>query len=48
MADEAIDVLKDAGYDVTVDEMDADKLLNEIHKYDGLWLEVGQRQQQRL
>ena len=36
MADEAIDVLKDAGYDVTVDEMDADKLLNEIHKYDGL------------
>lgn len=36
MADEAIQVLKDAGHDVTYDEMDHDTLLKEIPKYDGL------------
>jgi D-3-phosphoglycerate dehydrogenase len=36
MADEALNVLKDAGYDVTYDEMDGDTLLKEIQKYDGL------------
>ena len=36
MAEEAIQLLKDAGHDVTFDEMDADKLLNEIPNYDAL------------
>ena len=36
MAEEAIELLKDAGHDVTFDEMDADKLLLEIPKYDAL------------
>ena len=36
MAEEAIELLKDAGHDVTFDEMDADKLLLEISKYDAL------------
>jgi D-3-phosphoglycerate dehydrogenase len=36
MAEEAVDLLKKEGYDVTLDEMDADKLLLEISKYDGL------------
>ena len=36
MADEAIQVLKDAGHDVTFDEMDADTLLKEISNYDAL------------
>jgi D-3-phosphoglycerate dehydrogenase len=35
-ADEAIQVLKDAGHEVVFDEMDADTLLKEIPKYDGL------------
>ena len=36
MADEALKVLEDAGYDVTYDEMDGDTLLKEIPKYDAL------------
>jgi len=36
MAEEAIELLKDAGHDVTFDEMDADKLILEIPKYDAL------------
>lgn len=36
MAEEALTVLKDAGYDVTYDEMDGETLLKEIPKYDGL------------
>jgi len=36
MADEALKVLKDAGYEVTYDEMDSDTLLKEIPKYDAL------------
>jgi D-3-phosphoglycerate dehydrogenase len=36
MAEEAIQVLKDAGNDVTFDEMDHDTLLKEIEKYDAL------------
>jgi len=36
MADEAIQYLKDTGYQVTVDEMDHETLLSEIHKYDAL------------
>ena len=36
MAEEAITLLKDAGHDATFDEMDADKLLLEISKYDAL------------
>ena len=32
MADEAIQLLKDAGHDVTFDEMDGDTLLKEIPK----------------
>jgi len=36
MADEAIQLLKDAGHDVTFDEMDGDTLLKEITKYDAL------------
>ena len=36
MANEAIELLKDAGHDVTFDEMDHDTLLKEIGKYDGL------------
>jgi len=36
MADEALTVLKDAGYDVTYDEMDGETLLREIPNYDGL------------
>ena len=36
MANEAIQALKDADHQVTYDEMDADTLLNEISKYDGL------------
>ena len=35
-AEEALQVLKDAGHDVTYDEMDADTLLKEISKYDAL------------
>jgi len=36
MAEEAIQVLKDAGHDVTFDEMDGNTLLKEISKYDAL------------
>ncbi len=36
MAEEAIDVLKNAGHEVTYDEMDADTLLKVIGKYDAL------------
>ena len=36
MAQEAIDVFKQAGHDVTYDEMDGDTLLKEIPKYDAL------------
>jgi D-3-phosphoglycerate dehydrogenase len=36
MAEEALNVLKDAGFNVTYDEMDADTLLKEIGKYDAL------------
>jgi len=36
MANEAIQVLKDAGHEVTYDEMDGDSLLKEIPKYDAL------------
>jgi D-3-phosphoglycerate dehydrogenase len=36
MAEEAIQMLKDAGHDVTFDEMDADTLLKEVAKYDAL------------
>jgi D-3-phosphoglycerate dehydrogenase len=36
MAEEAITVLKDAGFDVTFDEMDHDTLLREIPNYDAL------------
>jgi len=36
MAEEALQVLKDAGHDVTYDEMDGDALLKEIPKHDGL------------
>jgi len=36
VADEAIDMLKKAGYDVTYDEMDGKTLLREIPKYDAL------------
>ena len=36
MADEAIQVLKDAGHEVTYDEMDGATLLKEIPKYDAL------------
>jgi len=36
MAEEAIQVLKDAGHEVTYDEMDAETLLAEISKYDAL------------
>jgi D-3-phosphoglycerate dehydrogenase len=36
MADEAITVLKDAGFDVTFNEMDHDTLLREIPNYDAL------------
>ncbi|UCD14212.1 MAG: hydroxyacid dehydrogenase [Thermoplasmatales archaeon] len=35
-AEEAIQLLKDAGHDVTYDEMDGDTLLNEIAQYDAL------------
>ena len=36
MANEAIQLFKDAGHDVTFDEMDGDTLLKEIPKYDAL------------
>ena len=36
MADEAIQFLKDAGYDVTYDEMDGETLLKEIPNYNAL------------
>jgi D-3-phosphoglycerate dehydrogenase len=36
MANEAIEVLKNAGHEVTYDEMDGDTLLKEIPKYDAL------------
>jgi len=36
MAEEAIQLLKDAGHDVTYDEMDHDTLLKEIPNYDAL------------
>ncbi|KYK33596.1 MAG: phosphoglycerate dehydrogenase [Thermoplasmatales archaeon SG8-52-3] len=36
MAEEAIQLLKDAGHDVKFDEMDHDTLLKEIEKYDAL------------
>jgi len=36
MAEEAIKILKDAGHNVTFDEMDHEKLLKEIGKYDAL------------
>ena len=36
MANEAIQLFKDAGHDVTYDEMDGDKLLKEISGYDAL------------
>ena len=35
-AEEALQLLKDAGHEVTFDEMDHDTLLGEIGKYDGL------------
>jgi len=35
-AEEALQVLKDAGHDLTYDEMDAETLLKEIPKYDAL------------
>ena len=35
-AEEALQLLKDAGHEVTYDEMDHDTLLNEIGKYDAL------------
>jgi D-3-phosphoglycerate dehydrogenase len=35
-AEEAIQLIKDAGHEVTFDEMDHDTLLKEIGKYDGL------------
>ena len=38
MADEAIQVLKKAGHDVTYDEMDAATLVKEIGKYDALMI----------
>lgn len=36
MANEALRIFKDAGHDVTYDEMDGDTLLKEITKYDAL------------
>ena len=36
MANEAIELLKDAGHDVTFDEMDGERLLKEISAYDAL------------
>jgi len=36
MADEAIQLFKDAGHEVTYDEMDGETLLKEISKYDAL------------
>lgn len=36
MANEAIELLKDAGHDVTYDEMDGETLLKEISKHDAL------------
>ena len=36
MANEAIELLKDAGHDVTFDEMDGETLLKEISNYDAL------------
>ena len=36
MAEEAIQVFKDAGHEVTYNEMDAETLLSEISKYDAL------------
>ena len=36
MAEEAIQVLKDAGHDITYEEYDADTLLKEIPKHDAL------------
>ena len=36
MAEEAIQVLKDAGHEITYEEYDAETLLNEIPKYDAL------------
>jgi D-3-phosphoglycerate dehydrogenase len=36
MANEALKILKDAGHDVTFDEMDGETLLKEISKYDAL------------
>jgi D-3-phosphoglycerate dehydrogenase len=38
MAEEAIQALKDAGHKVTYEELDAETLLKEIPKYDGLML----------
>jgi len=38
MAEEAITLLKDAGYDVTYDEVDAETLIAEIPKYDALMI----------
>jgi D-3-phosphoglycerate dehydrogenase / 2-oxoglutarate reductase len=38
MANEAIDLLKQAGHDVTFDEMDAETLLNNIKDYDALMI----------
>jgi D-3-phosphoglycerate dehydrogenase len=35
-AEEALQVIKDAGHDITYDEMDGDTLLKEIPKYDAL------------
>lgn len=36
MANEALQILKDAGHDVTYDEMDGETLLKEVSKYDAL------------
>ena len=36
MAEEAIQVLKDAGHEITYEEYDANTLLKEIPKYDAL------------
>jgi len=38
MANDAIQVLKDAGHNVTFDEMDGNSLLEEIPKYDALMM----------
>ncbi len=48
MAEEAIQLLKDAGHDVTFDEMDGDTLLKEISKYDALMVRGRTRVKQEI